>query len=200
MTVDADEIPGLYERHAAAFDRRRSRALFEKGWLDRFLEAIGIGASILDLGCGSGEPMARYLIGRECAVTGVDTAASLIALCQERFADEHWIHGDMREISLGPRFDGVLAWDSFFHLTAADQRAMFAIFDAHVAPGGALMFTSGPKAGEALGSFEGETLYHASLDPAEYRVLLERHGFDVLDHIAKDADCGGHTVWLAPKR
>jgi SAM-dependent methyltransferase len=200
MTTDADEIPNLYERHAAAFDRRRSRALFEKGWLDLFLQAMGIGASVLDLGCGSGEPMARYLIRRECAVTGVDTAASLVALCQERFPDEHWIIGDMRQISLGPRFDGALAWDSFFHLTAADQRAMFSIFEMHVAQGGALMFTSGPKAGEALGSFEGETLYHASLDPAEYRALLDRHGFDALAHIAEDPDCGGHTVWLARKR
>jgi hypothetical protein len=59
------------------------------------------------------------------------------------------------------------------------------------------MFTSGPRAGEAIGSYRGDTLYHASLDPSEYRELLREHGFDVVAHVAEDETCGGHTVWLA---
>lgn len=105
----------------------------------------------------------------------------------------------MRRLELGRRFNGVLAWNSFFHLTQHEQRAMFAIFAAHVADGGALMFTSGPRAGEAIGSFQGKPLYHASLDPEDYRSLLAAHDFDVIDHAAEDATCGGHTVWLARK-
>jgi hypothetical protein len=27
--------------------------------------------------------------------------------------------------------------------------------------------------------------------------LLAEHGFSVLDHVAEDKDCGGHTIWLA---
>jgi hypothetical protein len=37
-------------------------------------------------------------------------------------------------------------------------------------------------------------LYHASLDPAEYRSLLDRNGFDVVSHVVEDPDCGGHTI------
>ena len=59
------------------------------------------------------------------------------------------------------------------------------------------MFTSGPAHGEAIGSFAGEPLYHASLDPSEYRSLLDRNGFDVVSQVAEDPACGGHTVWLA---
>jgi hypothetical protein len=62
------------------------------------------------------------------------------------------------------------------------------------------MFTSGPSHGEAIGTLEGEPLYHASLDPAEYRELLDTHGFDVVRHVAEDPECGGHTVWLARLR
>jgi hypothetical protein len=36
-------------------------------------------------------------------------------------------------------FDGVLAWDSFFHLTPDDQRGMFAVFSVHVAKDATLM-------------------------------------------------------------
>lgn len=77
---------------------------------------------------------------------------------------------------------------------------MFPVFAAQTAPSAALMFTSGPEAGEAIGSFAGEPLYHASLAPQEYRALLDRYGFDVVEYAANDPTCGGHTIWLAQKR
>ena len=103
----------------------------------------------------------------------------------------------MRTLSLELQFDGILAWNSFFHLKPDDQRRMFPVFQRHAAPGAILMFTSGTSLGEALGIFQGETLYHASLDPEEYTAQLSEHGFAVLDHIVEDPECGGQTVWIA---
>lgn len=200
MPHASQQIAPLYERHAAAWDAARSKTLFEKAWLDRFLEAVPPDASILDLGCGAGEPIARYLIARGHGVTGVDTSPSLIRLAAERFGEHSWRVGDMRALDLGVRFGGIVAWDSFFHLTREDQRRMFPVFRAHAAPGAALLFTSGPEDGEAIGSFEGAPLYHASLAPDAYRALLDQNGFDVLAHVSEDATCGGHTVWLARSR
>jgi len=74
---------------------------------------------------------------------------------------------------------------------------MFAIFQAHAGAGTTLLFTSGPRHGEALGSYQGGRLYHASLAPGEYRGLLSSHGFDLVFHQAEDPLCGLHTVWLA---
>lgn len=54
-----NEIVGLYERHARDFDRDRSRSLVEKAWLDRFLAGARPGGTVLDVGCGMGEPMAN---------------------------------------------------------------------------------------------------------------------------------------------
>lgn len=193
------QIVNLYERHARTFDRERGKNLFKRGWLDRFRAVAGAGASILDIGCGSGEPIASYFIEAGHDITGIDSSGTMIAMCRERFPAQSWMVADMRRLDLGRRFHGIVAWDSFFHLIQDEQRAMFAVFAAHVTDGGALMFTSGPCAGEALGSYQGEPLYHASLDPEEYRRLLATHGFDIVDHVAEDATCGGHTVWLARK-
>lgn len=197
MDPSAARIIDLYERHAQSWDRDRGRSLFELGWLDRFRAVAGDGASILDLGCGAGEPIARYLIECGHAITGVDSSPSLIELGAARFPTHSWIVGDMRRIALGPRFGGILAWDSFFHLTPDDQRAMFPIFRAHAASGAAFMFTGGPREGEAIGSYQGEPLYHASLDPAEYETLLRANGFEIVRHVVEDPTCGGHTIWLA---
>jgi hypothetical protein len=106
----------------------------------------------------------------------------------------------MRALDLGRQFDGILAWDSFFHLSCEAQGRMFPIFRQHAARRAALLFTSGPCHGDVLGTFEGEPLYHASLDPAEYRALLDTAGFDVVAHIVEDTACGGHTAWLAQGR
>lgn len=200
MSTAAREIVGLYERHAGAFDEARGRTLFEAPWLERFLALLAPGASVLDIGCGSAEPIARYLIENGFAVSGVDSSPPLVELCRARFPDRDWQVADMRALALGRKFDGLLAWDSFFHLTPEDQRGMFAVFRAHAAAGAALMFTSGPSHGEAIGSFGGEPLYHGSLAPSEYRALLAENGFDVVAHKAEDPDCGGHTIWLAQLR
>lgn len=190
-------IIDLYRRNANGYDRVRGRALVEREWLDRFAALLPNTARLLDIGCGGGEPIAAYLIGLGHQVTGVDASPEMIGLCEERFPGQNWLIGDMRRLALGRRFDGLIAWDSFFHLSPRDQRRMFPIFARHAAPRAALMFTSGPAEGEAIGSFQGEPLYHASLDPEEYQCLLGEYGFVVVAHAAEDPSCGHHTVWLA---
>ena len=106
----------------------------------------------------------------------------------------------MRSLALGGPFDGVLAWDSFFHLSPDDQRLMFDVFAAHSAGSTMLMFNTGFAHGEAVGNYRGDPLYHASLDPAEYEKLLDTAGFDVDAHAVEDPQAGGRTVWLARSR
>jgi predicted TPR repeat methyltransferase len=202
VSRDAERIVGLYERHADAWvaARLREAHLYERGWLDRFRALLPPGGSVLDLGCGAGEPIARYLDALGHPLTGVDAATAMIAKFRARLPGRQALVADMRRLSLGRRFDGILAWDSFFHLAHADQRRMFPIFRAHAAPGAALMFTSGPAHGEAIGVLEGEPLYHASFDAASYRGMLADHGFAVVAMVAEDPTCGGRTIWLAQRR
>ena len=88
---------------------------------------------------GGGAPIAATLVGQGFAVTGLDASAPLLDLCRQRFPDGEWIEGDMRQMALGRIFDGLVAWDSFFHLDHDAQRAMFPRFAAHAAPGAALV-------------------------------------------------------------
>jgi len=197
LSDEAERIIGLYRRHARAWAEDRGIEPAEGPWLDRFLALLPAGAPVLDVGCGSGEPIARRLIESGHPVTGVDSSPEMIAMCEERCPLGDWRVADMRTLRLGRSFAGLLAWDSFFHLRQEDQRRMFSVFCAHAAPGAALMFTAGPAHGVATGTYRGEPLFHASLDRAEYRALLAAHGFEVAAHAAEDPTCGGRTVWLA---
>jgi trans-aconitate methyltransferase len=200
VTSPAEEIVSLYERHAAAWDRSRdSHRFIEAAWMKRFEALLPAGSTVLDIGCGSGRPIAQHLIENGFQIVGIDSSQTLISTCRARFPDHRWIVADMRTLSLDSTFQGLIAWNSFFHLSHEHQRAMFAIFAEHAAPGAALIFTTGTEHGEAIGSLEGERLYHASLSTEEYRKLLESHGFRIVRHEIEDPNCGGHTIWLARK-
>jgi SAM-dependent methyltransferase len=200
MTARAEDVPGVYQRNAGAFDATRSQVLFERGWLERYSALLPPGGVVLDLGCGTGRPIGTWLAGRGFAVTGVDAAPAMLALAAGNLPGARLVQQDMRALALGESFDGILSWDAFFHLSPEAQPACLARIAAHLRPGGVLMLTVGPEAGEVMGRVNGEPVYHASLSPEAYRQHLGALGFQVIDFVTDDPDCGGHTVLMAMKR
>lgn len=199
----SETVIDLYRRHAAQWDAtRRGSGWNDQVWIDAFAKELTGGGSVLDLGCGGGEPVARFLVDHGLHVTGVDSSPQMIALARNRLPEQEWIVADMRRLALDRRFDGILAWDSYFHLAHEAQRSMFAVFDAHAGDNAVLMFNTGPEHGEATSTFtfKDEQLYHASLAPAEYRALLDRSGFEVVRHVANDVRSGGRTAWLCRRK
>lgn len=186
----------LYEQIADWFDNARTKTLMEKEYLNLVLSQLDNNASILDLGCGTGEPIARFFIENGHSITGIDGSRKMITTCKARFPEMEWIEDDMRNVNLKRHFDVVIAWDSLFHLNHADQRNMFKIFYDHIKPHGILIFTSGHKYGEVYSKMDGHIFYHASLDTEEYKGLLHQYGFEILLHKIEDPDCGEHTVWV----
>jgi SAM-dependent methyltransferase len=201
MTHLASRIVAHYEKHATAWDSDRQNSSWnDKLWHDRFAGELSGGAAVLDLGCGSGRPVAQHLHEHGMHVTGVDSSPAMIAFCQSRLPDHVWIVADMRTLSLCRRFDGILAWDSFFHLDHDAQRGMFAVFAAHASASAVLMFNTGPEHGEGIGSYRGDPLYHASLDANEYETLIRQFGFEAIEHAVNDRRAGGRTVWFCKRR
>lgn len=204
MSQPANQVVAVYDAHGRSWDADRQAEhrpdghSFEHHWLERLVAHLPEVSSILDLGCGGGIPVAKFLIERSFRVTGVDASSTMIELWRSRFPGNRALLADMRQLDLGERFNGIIAWDSFFHLPQDDQRAMFQTFARHAAPDSVLLFTSGGSLGEAIGSLRGEPLYHASLDPQEYESLLVANQYVVRDHVVNDPQCH-RTIWLAQR-
>lgn len=199
----AVRIVGLYSDRADDWIADRGRhlgragpGLSEAGWFDRFMAALPPGGSVLDVGCGSGWPVAAALMTEGFRVTGVDSSPGLLAHAARTLPEGEWREGDMRTFDLGRRFDGLLGWNSLFHLTPDDQRTALPRMLAHAAGTCVVMITTGPAEREAIGEWRGEPLYHASLDPQDYLALLAEHGFvvDPFDDLEQGDD---RRVWLA---
>jgi 2-polyprenyl-3-methyl-5-hydroxy-6-metoxy-1,4-benzoquinol methylase len=107
MEDAANRIVEHYERHALSWDAdRRAAAWIDKPFIERFLGLLTRGATVLDLGCGGGSPVALHMVAQGFRVAGVDSSAALISLCRTRMPDQEWIVGDMRSLALGRQFDG----------------------------------------------------------------------------------------------
>ncbi|WP_340151540.1 class I SAM-dependent methyltransferase [uncultured Sneathiella sp.] len=199
MSDLAKTTQDVYERNAARFDAERAKILFEKKWIDCFLGFVPEAGHVLDLGCGSGEPIAGYIIGKGYKLTGVDASAAMLRLAREKFPNGDWRKMDMRALDLPELFHGILGWNSFFHLTRDEQRAVLPKLMAHLAPSAVLMLTVGPEEGEVTGQVGDDTVYHASLSREEYRSILVFEGMSMIEFVVEDPDCDYHTILLAQK-
>lgn len=199
MSADPNSTRDVYESVASRYDAERSRVMFEARWLARFTACLPANGHLLDLGCGTGEPIARWFLAEGFTVTGVDFAQAMLDIARERWPDGDWRQADMRTLDLKERFDGLIAWDSFFHLTRDEQRACLPLMAAHLKPGGSLLVTVGHSDGEVTGTVGDETVYHASLSPAEYTRLLQDNGLRLTGFLAEDPECASHTVMMARK-
>jgi SAM-dependent methyltransferase len=130
--VDTDD-PGAWlareTGQAAAYDRicdRYDEAFPHKeGQLacgDWLLANLPRGASVLDIGCGTGLPTARQMSAGGCAVTGVDISPAMLARARSGVPEARFVELDVVDLGRLPdRYDAAVA---FFSLLNLPRRAM----------------------------------------------------------------------------
>ena len=200
LKIIAANTQSVYERNGEQFDKERCKVLYEKNWLHKLTSLLPKGASILDVGCGSGEPIAQYFIEKDYRLTGLDYAQSMLNMAKKRYPETTWILQDMRQLELSNTFDGIISWHSFFHLKQDEQRSVLPLFARHLNSRGGLLLTVGPNAGEVVGHVCGEKVYHSSLDPAVYEKILADHGIEIIEFAIEDPGCDYATIILAQKK
>lgn len=193
-----NKVYQVYDEIIEWFDSHRNKELImEKFYLNFIQQYTPPEAKILDVGCGTGEPIARFLLEKGYKLTGVDASQKMVELCKRRFPDGKWLLADMRTLDMQEKFHAVIAWHSFFHLPHDDQRVTLKLLTTLVSPKGLLIFTTGPEYSEVWSDNGGHDLYHASLSSEEYAQILEDNNFTILMHKIKDPKCGDATVWVA---
>jgi SAM-dependent methyltransferase len=130
----------LYD-HPALYDR-----LVPPGPCEAFYDALApAGASVLELGCGTGRltlPLARR--GRE--VVGLDASAPMLSAARvkafETGTNVRWVQGDMAHFDLGRRFDLiVVSCNSLGHMTTSQALdGCLTSVRRHLAKGGVFAF------------------------------------------------------------
>jgi SAM-dependent methyltransferase len=101
---------------------------------------------VLDIGCGSGIPVAQELARLGHRVTGIDISARQVALARQNVPEAEFIHGDVMGVAL-PRasFDAVTAFFSLTHLPRSEHAALLACAYGWLRPKGLLLASFGVR-------------------------------------------------------
>ena len=135
------------ERYLASKDAEDPTPLVA---LEELARELSPGAAVLDLGCGAGVPVTRWLAQR-FAVTGVDLSARQLELACRHVPAANFLKADMADLSFAPEtFDAVVALHSIIHVPRAEHPAMLGKIHRWLKPGGLFLATW------ALGEWEGE--------------------------------------------
>ena len=169
----------------------------EQKYLYALINYIPEKSHILDIGCGSGFPIANYFIEKNFSVTGIDGSQELLNIAKNKCPKMRGLYGDVRTIEFNETVDAIVEWWCLFHLPKSDHELMIARFAQWLKPGGILEFTSGDSEFEGTNSnMLNQELHFYSLDPEVYEQHLKNYGFEIL---LKESDQDQHLVWIAKK-
>jgi SAM-dependent methyltransferase len=176
-----------YEALAREFIRGRSRSSVGVATVRHWAKTLSPSAAVLDLGCGSGVPIAQAIVDEGLTVYGVDASPSMIAAFQAAFPEAAAECRSVEESEFFRRsFDAVVAWGLMFLLPPVVQAKLIAKVSRALKPGGKFLFTSPHQLCEWADNLTGQK--SQSLGSAEYRRLLAANGLIVQNETEDEGD------------
>ncbi len=120
--------------------RSQIGAALVRSWANDRLPQL---ATILDIGCGSGVPIAQSLVREGFAVWGVDASPSLISAYRLNVPDMPAVCEPVQDSSFFDRvFVGVISIGLVFLLCESDQRKLLGRVASVLEPGGRFLFSA----------------------------------------------------------
>lgn len=180
-----DRIAEQWVKHRVAL-RAEELALF-----DRLLAGLPAGAAVLDLGGGTGRPIAELLVARGYRVTGTDHSAAMLDLARQLVPGASWIQAEL-DAPLVHNFAAAVCWDAIFHLERKRHAAVFREVWRALSPGGRFLFTTGGSAQPPFAdTMFGQEFFYDAPAPAETLVMVQAVGFKLLADVMLEPPRGG---------
>jgi len=174
--------------------------------VDAFVEP---GASVVELGCGTGVPVGRHLAARY-RYTGVDASPGMLAKAAAALPGVELVHRDMHDVHFPARsLGGIVAFFSISH-TPRDQHAqLLGAIASWLRPGG--VFVGNLHSHDDPDSIEPDWLgagpmRWSGFDAATNLALLESAGLTVVEsevveqHEPEPECCIIHPLWFVAQR
>lgn len=184
-----------------------NRHLFDNSsQLEELGKLVDKGDRVLDVGCGSGIPAARYFVDLGCEVIGIDISGEMIRLAEENVPGGKFLKADILGAEYPPdHFDLIISFYCLFHIRKKDQGKVFEEFFDFLKPGGYSYFTLASEGYTKKAHFEGTVKFgdhllpYAHFTEEQYREMLKDADFDILS--MKNLTIGGETMlWVLVRK
>jgi ubiquinone/menaquinone biosynthesis C-methylase UbiE len=127
----------VFDQLAELYQGEHSHNPYQNALVERISGLLPAGASVLDLGCGTGVPTAKILTESDHRVVGVDISEGMLRLAREQVPAATFAHADFRDLpdDYGS-FDAATVFFSLLMLSRAEIEATLRKAAGWVKPGG----------------------------------------------------------------
>src|SRR5262245_43231754 len=178
MTDRSNGYEGVAIEFLAGRGRAPSTAIGTRAVRD-WARTLPPGATVIDLGCGSGLPITKVLVKEGLNVYAIDASPSLVQAFRNNLPQIPFACESVEDsLFFNRMFDAVLAWGLIFLLQPEEQRRLIHSIGHILVPGGHLLFTSPPEPAVWNDAMTG--LESRSLGAVEYRRELSSVGLSLI--------------------
>jgi 2-polyprenyl-3-methyl-5-hydroxy-6-metoxy-1,4-benzoquinol methylase len=188
LTFRTDKSNG-YEDHAATFIRCRSKGIDGVGAssVRRWASSLLPNATVLDVGCGAGDPISKALVDEGFTVYGIDASPSMVQIFKQAFPDSPVACEAAEDSSFFNRqFDAIISWGLIFLLPEETQEVVIQKMAIALSTGGKLLFTAPSqkmKWEDAITAIES-----ISLGAERYKELLAASGLSLIEEFEDEGE------------
>lgn len=190
-----------YDALSLRYDEAYGSETKYRPWTGELCRRLPAGSRVLDLGCGSGVPVARDLTAAGWRVTGVDISDVQIRRARELVPQAEFIRADATTVDFGAEsFDAVVSFYALIHIPLAEQLPLLERAAAWLRPGGWFLGTTGHRAWTGLDEDwlgGGTAMWWSHADAPTYRAWLTRAGLAVEQEEFVPEGEGGHVLFWA---
>ncbi|MCB5182815.1 class I SAM-dependent methyltransferase [Streptomyces antimicrobicus] len=180
----SDEVSAaeLFDRLGARYEDAFADLPGQHAALDWLTARLPAGARVLDVGSGTGRPVAARLAAAGCAVTGIDVSPTMVDLARERVPGADFELADVRTYTPPDGgFDAVCAFFPLLVMSRPEVEESLRRIARWIVPGGYFVMATVPGDIEDVEiEWMGHRVRVSSLSAEDYVRRLDELGLEVL--------------------
>lgn len=137
MSEELTTAAELFDAIGAGYENAFGRPPVVDAAVRELLAVLPPSARVLDVGSGTGRPVAADLVAAGHRVTGIDVSAEMVRIAREQVPGAEFVQADVREWESEPgTWDAVCAFFPFLQLPRAETERALGRIAGWLAPGG----------------------------------------------------------------
>jgi cyclopropane fatty-acyl-phospholipid synthase-like methyltransferase len=197
--MSKDMVRKGYDRIAQKYMGVRDQYVNNR-YLLNFNSRLKPGSLVLDLGCGAGKPIDRFLVNRGHKIIGVDISRKQIKLAKRNVPEARYVVKDISSLRKEEyRVDAVISFYTILHISRETHQELFYIINSFLPEGGLILVTMGSSEWEGIQDFYGVEMYWSHYGPEKNREIIEKAGFEIILDEIDASRIDKHQVIMAKK-
>ncbi len=154
-----------------------------KALLDKISNRLKKGSKVLDLGCGAGVPVSKFLVNNGFQVTGIDFSKNMVSLARENVPAARFKKMDITQLRFEDNsFDAAVSFYALIHVPREKHAKIYRALLRILKPGGIILFNPcGTIAWEGYAEdYLGTRMFWSHYSPRKTLAIIKKAGFEII--------------------